>query len=39
MGCVTDTRHRGIKKAVGRDVKKADMLQFQSKTLHTYAFN
>lgn len=25
-GCVIDTRHRGIEKAVGRDVKKADML-------------
>lgn len=24
--CVIDTRHRGIEKAVGRDVKKADML-------------
>lgn len=25
-GCVIDTRHRGIEKAAGRDVKKADML-------------
>lgn len=25
-GCVIDTRHRGIEKAVGKDVKKADML-------------
>lgn len=25
-GCVTDTRHRGIEKTAGRDVKKADKL-------------
>lgn len=25
-GCVIDTRHRGIKKAFGGDVKKADLL-------------
>lgn len=25
-GCVIDTRHRGIEKAVGKNVKKADML-------------